>query len=69
MKTAVTRKYEIPFGEPDVKKEGKDITFLTIGHTLYPALQAAKELEEKYGMNAEVIDARSKSIHTFYSTH
>ena len=51
--------YEIPFGEPDVKKEGKDITFLTIGHTLYPALQAAKELEEKYGMNAEVIDARS----------
>ena len=51
--------YEIPFGEPDVKKEGKDITFLTIGHTLYPALQAAKILEEKYGMSAEVIDARS----------
>jgi 2-oxoisovalerate dehydrogenase E1 component len=51
--------YEIPLGEPDVKKEGKDITFLTIGHTLYPALKAAKELEEKYGMSAEVIDARS----------
>lgn len=51
--------YEIPIGEPDVKKEGKDITFLTIGHTLYPALQAAKELEEKYGISAEVIDARS----------
>ena len=51
--------YEIPFGEPDMKKEGKDITFLTVGHTLYPALQAAKELEEKYGMSAEVIDARS----------
>ena len=51
--------YEIPIGEPDVKKEGRDITFLTIGHTLYPALQAAKELEEKYGMSAEVIDARS----------
>ena len=51
--------YEIPVGEPDVKKEGRDITFLTIGHTLYPALQAAKELEEKYGMSAEVIDARS----------
>ncbi|MDO5523993.1 MAG: transketolase C-terminal domain-containing protein, partial [Bacteroidia bacterium] len=54
-----TEYYEIPIGEPDVKKEGKDITFLTIGHTLYPALQAAKELEEKYGMSAEVIDARS----------
>lgn len=51
--------YEIPIGEPDVKKEGKDITFLTVGHTLYPALQAAKELEDKYGTSAEVIDARS----------
>lgn len=51
--------YEIPLGESDVKKEGKDITFLTIGHTLYPALQAAKILEEKYGISAEVIDARS----------
>ena len=54
-----TEYYEIPFGEPDVKKQGKDITFLTIGHTLYPALTAAKELEEKYGMSVEVIDARS----------
>ncbi len=51
--------YEIPIGEPDVKKTGTDITFLTIGHTLYPALQAAKELEEKYDMNVEIIDARS----------
>ncbi|MCT4591342.1 MAG: thiamine pyrophosphate-dependent enzyme [Carboxylicivirga sp.] len=51
--------YEIPFGEPDVKKEGKDITILSIGATVYRALEAAKELEEKYGMSAEVIDARS----------
>ena len=51
--------YEIPLGEPDVKKEGKDITFLTVGYTLYPALAAAKTLEEKYGMSVEVIDARS----------
>ena len=51
--------YEIPFGEPDVKREGKDVTFLTIGATLYRALKAADELKEKYGMEAEVIDARS----------
>jgi 2-oxoisovalerate dehydrogenase E1 component len=51
--------YEIPMGEPDVKKEGSDITFLTVGHTLYPALKAAKELEEKHGMSVEVIDART----------
>ena len=51
--------YEIPLGEPDVKREGKDVTFLTIGATLYRALQAADELKEKYGLEAEVIDARS----------
>ena len=42
-----------------MKREGKDITILTIGATLYRALDAAKVLEEKYGMSAEVIDARS----------
>ena len=51
--------YEIPFGEPDIKREGKDVTFLTIGATLYRALQAADELKEKYGLEAEVIDART----------
>lgn len=51
--------YEVLIGEPEVKKEGKDITFLTIGATLYKALEAAKILEEKYGMSAEIIDARS----------
>jgi 2-oxoisovalerate dehydrogenase E1 component len=51
--------YEVPIGEPDVKKEGKDITILTIGATLYRALDAAKILEEKYGISAEVIDART----------
>lgn len=51
--------YEIPIGEPDVKKEGKDLTILTIGATLYRALDAAKILEEKYGLSVEVIDARS----------
>ena len=51
--------YEIPIGEPDVKREGKDVTFLTLGATLYRALKAADILKEKYGMEAEVIDARS----------
>lgn len=51
--------YELPLGEPDIKREGKDITFLTIGATLYRALEAADMLAEKYGMSAEVIDARS----------
>jgi len=51
--------YEIPMGEPDIKREGSDVTILTIGATLYRALEAADELQEKYGMSAEVIDARS----------
>lgn len=51
--------YEVPIGEPDIKKEGKDITILTVGATLYRALEAAKILEEKYGLSAEVIDART----------
>ena len=51
--------YEIPFGEPDIKKVGSDITILTVGYTLYNALKAAKMLEEQYGISAEVIDARS----------
>jgi len=51
--------YEIPIGEPDVKLEGSDITILTVGATLYPALEAAKMLKESYGLSAEVIDARS----------
>ena len=51
--------YEIPFGEPDVKLSGDDVTILTIGATLYPALDAAKILRQSYGVSAEIIDARS----------
>ena len=51
--------YEIPFGKADVKRAGKDITILTMGAVLYRALKAADELKEKYGMEAEIIDART----------
>jgi 2-oxoisovalerate dehydrogenase E1 component len=51
--------YEIVIGEPDIKREGSDITILTIGATLYKAIEAAEILEKEYGISAEVIDARS----------
>ena len=51
--------YEVPIGMADVKKPGKDLTIVTIGPTLYPALDAAKDLKEKWGLDAEVIDART----------
>ncbi len=54
-----TEHYEIALGEPDVKRAGKDVTILTIGSTLYRAIKAADTLKEKYGIEAEVIDARS----------
>jgi len=51
--------YEIPLGEPDIKRSGDDLTILTIGATLYPAIKAADILLKDYGLNAEIIDARS----------
>jgi 2-oxoisovalerate dehydrogenase E1 component len=51
--------YEIPMGEPDIKRPGSDVTILTIGATLYRAIEAAEILQEKYNLSAEVIDARS----------
>jgi 2-oxoisovalerate dehydrogenase E1 component len=51
--------YEIPIGEPDIKRAGNDITILTVGATLYRAMEAASILEKDYDMTAEIIDARS----------
>ena len=51
--------YEIPLGEPDIKRVGSDITILSIGATLYRAIDAANILQDKYGISAEIIDARS----------
>ena len=51
--------YEIPFGKADVKRAGKDVTILTMGAVLYRAIKAADELKEKYGLEAEIIDART----------
>ncbi|MDO4573060.1 MAG: transketolase C-terminal domain-containing protein, partial [Clostridia bacterium] len=51
--------YEIAFGEPDIKRAGKDLTILSIGATLYRAREACDMLEKNYGLSAELIDARS----------
>ncbi len=49
--------YEVQLGEPAVRRSGSDVTFVTLGATLYVALEAAKALEA-FGVSAEVIDAR-----------
>ena len=49
--------YETPEGVPALRKQGRDLTIITIGATLYTAIDAAEKLAE-YGVDAEVIDLR-----------
>lgn len=49
--------YEIPEGEPVIRREGKDVTLIALGPALYTAMKAADKLAEK-GLEAEVIDLR-----------
>ncbi|MCL2499178.1 MAG: thiamine pyrophosphate-dependent enzyme [Defluviitaleaceae bacterium] len=51
--------YEIEIGDVNVIRKGKDITLLTVGATLYKAVEAADILKNKYGMEAEVINLHS----------
>lgn len=50
--------YEVEEGEPAIRRQGTDMTIITVGSTLYKALEAADELQSKHGISAEVIDLR-----------
>jgi len=50
--------YEVPLGEPVVRRVGSDITLISLGATLYRALKAADLLQARYNLSAEVIDLR-----------
>ena len=50
--------YEVPEGEPVVRREGTDLTIAVVGPTLYRVIEAADILQEKYGISTEVIDLR-----------
>ncbi len=50
--------YEVEEGEPFIHRQGSDISIITIGATLYRALEAAEQLHTEHGVSAEVIDAR-----------
>ena len=51
--------YELEIGDVNKIRTGKDITILTMGATLYKAVEAADVLERKYGMKAEIINLHS----------
>ena len=50
--------YEIPFGQAEVKRQGRDLTIIATGVQVPRALAAA-ELLAKEGISAEVIDPRT----------
>ena len=49
--------YAIPFGKADIKREGDDVTVVTLGLHVHRALEAADELDGE--IDIEVIDLRS----------
>jgi 2-oxoisovalerate dehydrogenase E1 component len=50
--------YEVPEGEPAVRRAGSDITIITVGAILHRALEAADVLQQQFDLSTEVIDAR-----------
>jgi 2-oxoisovalerate dehydrogenase E1 component len=51
--------YEIPLGDPSIKRKGKDLTIVTLGPALYTAITASDELQSRFGLSAEVVDLRA----------
>ncbi|CUT00012.1 transketolase C-terminal domain-containing protein, partial [Candidatus Kryptobacter tengchongensis] len=51
--------YLLPFGKAQIKKVGKDATIVTWGLMVYKSLEAVKIVEQKYGVEIEVIDIRT----------
>jgi pyruvate/2-oxoglutarate/acetoin dehydrogenase E1 component len=49
--------YTIEFGEADVKREGDDVTVVTLGLHVHRAIEAAEELADE--VDVEVVDLRS----------
>jgi acetoin:2,6-dichlorophenolindophenol oxidoreductase subunit beta len=51
--------YTVPIGKAAVRRQGKDITIVSFSYCLLQALDAAEELAQEHGIDAEVIDLRS----------
>ncbi len=51
--------YYIPFGEADIKREGKDLTIVATSRMVHEALKVAEELSKSDRLEIEVIDLRT----------
>ncbi len=50
--------YTIPFGQADIKREGTDVTIVTLGWMVHRSLEAAEKLQQE-GISVEVLDLRT----------
>ncbi len=53
--------YTVPLGEAKVRREGSDVSVFTWGAMTPATMEAAEELAEEEGIDAEVVDLRSLS--------
>ena len=53
--------YRVPIGRAKVVREGTDVTHVSYGSMMVPAVQAADSLGEERSVSAEVIDLRTVS--------
>lgn len=51
--------YEIPLGDADIKREGEDVTIVSVGAMVHRAVSAAEALARDEGIDCEVVDLRS----------
>lgn len=51
--------FVLPFGKAKIERPGKDLTIVTLSRNVGLSLDAAQQLKEKYGVEAEVINLRS----------
>ena len=50
--------YEVEIGKGIVRREGKDLTLISVSYMAYESMKAARELEEE-GIDVELIDLRT----------
>ncbi|PYI01265.1 pyruvate dehydrogenase E1 component, beta subunit [Aspergillus sclerotiicarbonarius CBS 121057] len=51
--------FVLPIGKAKIERPGKDLTIVTLSRCVGQSLNAAAELKQKYGVDAEVINLRS----------
>jgi len=51
--------YVVPIGKADVKREGSDVTVITVAGSLVHALAAAERLASEDGISVKVVDVRT----------